>query len=265
MTAADMNSPAPKSAAAKSEDAMMAEFAAANEASLVALRGFVLTAGEGFRSEWQRSLTQLDMTEGAIVADSRGWTDGAKLFQLAELRRTSRALVAQERVLAELVGTPNRFPGLRLYEEDVDPAFAEAITLCDRTLQSIMASNWAGTKESVDTLARLRGHMRLLREGFAIYLPSGEKAMSSDLQSARLALRDAAATLAGIRGKVSPADQVGLDRLTTLLGSTDRKLEQVLALKRTPRWDYADYAFRQKVLPLAERISSIVGEWRAAS
>jgi len=249
----------------KSEDAMIADFAAANEASLIALRGFILTGSDGFQSEWQRSLTRLDATEGALLADSRSWTDGARLLQLAELRGTSRDLVAQEKVLAELVGTPNRFPGLRLYKEDVDPALAEVVALCDRTLQSIMASKWAGTTQSVDALARLRGHVRVLREGLATYLPSVDKIMPPELQSAHLALREAAATIAGIRGKVSPADQAALDRLATLLVSSDDKLAQVLALKQTPRWDYADYAFRQKVLPLAERISAIVGEWRAAS
>ena len=36
----------------------------------------------------------------------------------------------------------------------------------------------------------------------------------------------------------------------------------ILALKRTARWDYADYAFRQKIMPLSEKISMTLGDWR---
>ncbi len=260
---ADVN--APKPLAPKSYDALMADFAGANEASLVALRGFVLTGSEGFKAEWLSSLTQLEAVQTAIVRDSRDWTDGKKLLQLSDLRRASLDLVTQEQMLAGLVNTPNRFPGLRLYNEDVDPALGNAIRLCDQVLQSIMASNWAGTTAGIDTLAQLRGNVRLLREGLASYLPSTEKNMSPDLQAAHQAIAGAGAALAGIRGKVSPADQAQIDRLALSLQSSDRQLQQILALKQTSRWDYADYAFRQKVLPLAEKISGIVGEWRSAS
>jgi len=246
-------------------ESLMNDFAEANEASLVALRGFVLTGGDGFRSEWQRNLDQLEAAQAAMAKDSRSWTDGARLLQLSQLQKTAAVLIAQEEMVAGLVATPNRFPGLRLYNEDIDPVLGDATRLCDRALQSIMASNWAGTTPGIDALAGLRGSIRQLRDGLAIYLPSAGKDMPADLQTAYRAVRNSNATLAALRGKVSPADQAQLDRLALQLRSVGGKLDQVLALKQTQRWDYADYAFRQKVLPLAEKISGTLGSWRSAS
>ncbi len=243
----------------------MADFAAANEANLVALRGYLLTGSEGFKSEWRKATARLEASVAAVERDSRSWTDGGKLLQLTEVRKASAELLAQQRVLASLVGTRNRFPGLRLYREDVEPMLVQAFALCDETLQSVLASRWAGSAASVDTLARLRGNIGAMRDDLSLYLDSSETTVPQPLRDAYRIFQGAQNEIASLRGKVTPADQARLDRLAVALRDAEGRLERILALKRTPRWDYADYAFKQKLLPLAERISAVIGEWRAAS
>lgn len=249
----------------RSFDGLMADFAAANEANLVALRGYLLTGSEGFKSEWLKATARLEASVAAVERDSRSWTDGRKLVQLTEVRRASAALFAQQRVLASLVGTRNRFPGLRLYREDVEPMLVQAFALCDETLQSVLASRWAGSAASVDTLARLRGNIGAMRDDLSLYLDSSETTEPQPLRDAYRIFQGAQNEIASLRGKVTPADQARLDRLAAALRGAEGRLERILALKRTPRWDYADYAFKKKLLPLAERISAVIGEWRAAS
>lgn len=246
-------------------DGLMADFAAANEASLVALRGYLLTGSEGFKEEWLKATARFETAAAAIEDDSRLWTDGRKLVQLGEVRRVSAELLTQQRTLASLVGTSNRFPGLRLYGEDVDPALVQAVVLCDETLQSMLMSRWSAAAGSVDTLARVRGAIRAVRGDLALYLGSSDVVGPESFRANYRDFRAARDAIASLRGKVAPADQAKLDRLSALLGNADRQLQQILALKRTPRWDYADYAFKQRVLPLAERISAVIGEWRSAS
>lgn len=249
----------------RSHDKLMADFAAANEANLVALRGYLLTESEGFKSEWLKATARLEASVAAVERDSRSWTDGRKLVQLAEVRKASGALFTEQRILASLVGTSNRFPGLRLYREDVEPMLVRAFALCDDTLQSVLASRWAGSAASVDTLARLRGNIGAMRDDLSLYLDSSETTEPAPLRDAYRTFQGAQNEIASLRGKVAPADQTRLDRLAAALRDAEERLGRILALKRTPRWDYADYAFKQKLLPLAERISAIVGEWRAAS
>lgn len=249
----------------RSHDALLSDNAAANEAALIALRGYILTGSEGFRTEWQRNVALFDASQGAIVKSSRGWTDGRQLLQLTDFRRTSEELLAEERVIAGIVGTPNRFPGLRLYDEEVSPAFDEALRLCDLMLQSIMTSNWPDSASSVDALARLRGDLRTMRAGLALYLHSRATTMPIEVEAAYESFQGADGILSALRIKARPEDQAKYDRLSALLQSTDKQLQQILALKRTARWDYADYAFRQKVMPLSEKISTTLGDWRNGS
>lgn len=248
-----------------SYDKLMADFAAANEANLVALRGYLLTGSDGFKSEWLKATARLRASVTAVERDSRSWTDGRKLVQLTEVRKASAELLAQQLVLASLVGTSNRFPGLKLYREDVEPALAQAFTLCDETLQSVLASRWAGSAASVDTLARLRGNIGVLQDDLAVYLGSSETTEPAALRDAHRIFQGARDAIASLTGKIAPADQARLERLAAALRDAEGELERVLALKRTPRWDYADYAFKRKLLPLAERIAVAVGEWRSAS
>ncbi len=251
--------------ASRGHDALLADNAAANEASLIALRGYVLTGSVGFKTEWQRSVQLFEASQNAIVKNSRGWTDGRQLLQLTEFRRTSEELLAEERTLASFVGTPNRFPGLRLYDEEVAPAFDEALRLCDLMLQSIMTSNGSDSASSVDALARLRGDVRTMRAGLALFLRSRVMTMPIEVEAAYESFQTSGGVLAGLRAKARPGDQAKFDRLAALIQSTDKNLQQIFALKRTSRWDYADYVFRQKVLPLSAKISVTLGEWGAGS
>lgn len=251
--------------ASRGHDSLLADNAAANEASLIALRGYVLTGSVGFKAEWQRSVQLFEASQNAIVRNSSGWTDGRQLLQLTDFRRTSEELLAEEQMLASIVGTPNRFPGLRLYDEEVTPAFDEALKLCDFMLQSIITSNGSASASSVDALARLRGDVRTMRAGLALFLRSRAMTMPIEVEAAYESFQTSGGVIAGLRANARPGDQPKFDRLSALIQSTDKNLQQIFALKRTSRWDYADYAFRQKVLPLSEKISATLGEWRAGS
>ncbi|HEX7776540.1 MAG TPA: hypothetical protein VF449_08430 [Parvibaculum sp.] len=251
--------------AALNNDKLLADLTAANEAGLVALQGYILTGSDGFRTEWENAVAKFEATRSAVVRDSRSWTDGGQLVELASLQKNADTLIASERLLASLVGTPNRLPGLRLYTEDVDPAFGQALALIDATLQSILASNRPDAAASVDALAHVRGDINMVRLDVASYLPSTEAALPDELKASYAAFEAAPSVIAQLRGKVGPQDQARLDRLAVLLQHSDGQIRQILLLKQTPRWDYADYVFKDKVRPLAEKITSVVAAWRAAS
>ena len=168
----------------------------------------------------------------------------------------------EEETLAGLAVTPNRYPGLRLYRETTERALTDAEGLLDVTLASVMQSNRQGAAVRVDTVAHIRGDLRALRASLDVYLTSSAKAAPTQLMSEYVSFRADLAALAALRNQVGPNDQSRLDRLTYLFTQSDTELGHIMALKPTPRWDYADFAFKQKVLPLSEKISSILGGWR---
>ncbi|MES1991448.1 MAG: hypothetical protein V4441_10935 [Pseudomonadota bacterium] len=264
LVAADAKA-APKDGAAPENielEGMLVRFADANEAALVALRGYLITGSEGFLDEWQEASARLAAAQMAIEVDSRDWTDGARIMQLRDLRGVVAMLKTEEETLAGLAVTPNRYPGLRLYRETTERALTDAEGLLDVTLASVMQSNRQGAAVRVDTLAHIRGDLRALRASLDVYLTSSAKAAPTQLMSEYVSFRADLAALAALRNQVGPNDQSRLDRLTYLFTQSDTELGHIMALKPTPRWDYADFAFKQKVLPLSEKISSILGGWR---
>jgi hypothetical protein len=201
----------------------------------------------------------------AIEQDSRAWVDGAKLRQLSEMRKTAAALRKEELILVGIIATPNQFPGLRVYREDIDPALVQIIAQLDAALQAVLLNDGPATVKSVDTLARLRGNIRSLRQLLLAHLSSSSMKPPAAVHVAVEEYRKAPTLLAGLRNVGSAQDKARIASIAAQLQATDRRLEQILALKRSSRWDYGDYVFKQKVLSLTENLLSIVAGWRAAS
>jgi hypothetical protein len=241
------------------------ELSAAQETRLVALRGYLLTGSAGFKTEWAQAVVKADAAQAAIDRDSRSWTDGHKLLLLSEMRKTTAKLSDEEKILITIIATPNQFPGLRLYQEDVDPALAQAITLLNEILQSNLTVNETAAANNVGALARVRGDVRNLRQQLLAYLPSGDLTQPETLRTSLEALREAPATLGALRGAATAQDRERLTVLAALLQKADGRLDQIFALKKSPRWNYADYAFKQKVLPLTEQILKSVETLRGQS
>ncbi len=119
---------APGELSAMSERALAnspdANFAVALETSLVALRGYLLTGANGFKEQWLLSLAALKTSHAEMDRASQSWTDGQKILEWDKAKKDSETLIQNEAALANLIGTQNRYPGFRLYQEKTDPALA---------------------------------------------------------------------------------------------------------------------------------------------
>ncbi|MCE9648428.1 MAG: hypothetical protein K8R18_02280 [Parvibaculum sp.] len=240
----------------------LATFSAAQETSLVALRGYLLTGSTGFKAEWLQAGMTADAMQTAIDQDSRAWSDGQRLLRLSEMRKATAALRNEEKMLVSIIATPNQYPGLRLYREDVDPALAQALGLLDDAVQAALTAG--ATANDIDALARVRGDVRELKRRLAVYLPSADTTPSEKLQAAMTDVRRAPTALAALRARAAPTEREQIVKLMALLRTSDIKLQQIFALKHSPRWDYADYSFKQKVLPLTEKILKLADELKAS-
>lgn len=229
------------------------------------MRGYLLTGSPGFRAEWTQASADAEILQSAIEQDSRSWTDGGRLLQLSELRKTMEALRAEEKMLISIIATPNQFPGLRVYREDVDPALTQIVVHLDQAVQSALAARGKAAAESVGTLANVRGDVRDLREKLPAYLISGDAPPPDELQLSLTKFRATSAALQKLQAGAAPQDRERLVQLGALLQMTDARLRQILALKQSPRWDYADYSFKQKILPLAEKILGTVRGWQQST
>lgn len=244
-------------------DAALRSFLDAHEASLVALRGFLLTDGEGFRTEWLDATLRMQAAMTALDANSANWTDGQRLVELVEAKRIVSQLLAEERAVAAIVGTPNRYPGLQVFRLDIQPALAEAQDIAAAVMSAMLAVSSPDSVGPVGPFASFRGDLEALREDLAKYVSApANAAPPASSRTERFAARRE--TLTAIRAD-APADvQPRIDRLIALMGFTEEKLSRILALEQGERWDYASFAFRTRVMPLASRLEEIAARWKAA-
>jgi len=241
-------------------ETLLARFAASREASLVALRGYLLTDSEGFRTEWRDAAQALRLAAEAIERHSVSWTDGLRLVQFAEMKRLVDRLLAEQQAVAAMIGTIDRYPGLQLYNADVRPALDEAQAICTDVLDAMLADSSPEDAGMIDPFAKLRGDLEDLREALTRYAAGrGEAAMPPNAGPAVLAAM--LATLDATRSQVPAALQPKIDRMIFLLHAARENLERVFALRTGQRWDYADYAFRTRILPLAEEMRAIGAGW----
>lgn len=238
------------------------EFSAAREASVVALRGYLLTDGEGFRQEWLDATMRLQSAANILEVHSATWTDGQRLVEFVETKRLLARLLAEQRAISSIAGTVNRYPGLQLYMEDVRPAFAEAQGLGGETMTALLAVSSPDDVGPIGPLARLRGDLGTLEDDVGKYIAASDRMEPpASADAARFsAMRD---TLASMREQVPGEMRPRLDRMAALLSDMEEKLGRIFALRAGERWDYARYAFETRVMPLAEKLEQISGGWKA--
>lgn len=240
---------------------LLGDFEAAREASLVALRGYLLTDGEGFHREWLQASVRLQAASDALGQQSSTWTDGRRLVELVEMQRLVDRLLAEQRAVAAIVGTVNRYPGLQLYTEDVRPALVDAQALCTEVMSAMLAISSPDEVGPVGPFAAFRGDLDDLHTGLAAYMSAKNDATLPEVASS--ARFDAMLrTLADVRPQIPVEMREKIDRLAALTGTVQEKLGRIFALRKGERWDYADYAFRTRIEPLAGKLGSIGTGWR---
>ena len=244
-------------------DVALQEFLAAREASVVALRGYLLTDGEGFRMEWLDATVRLQSAADILETHSADWTDGQRLVEFVEAKRLLASLLAEERAVASIVGTLNRYPGLQLYTEDVRPALAEAQSLCGEAMSAMLAVSSPDEVGPVGPFAQFRGELESLKDDIGKYIVASDR-MEPPASAGTDNFSAMRETLLSVREQVPGEVQPRIDRLMSLVAVMEEKLGRIFALRAGERWDYARYAFETRVMPLAEQLEAIGSGWKAA-
>jgi hypothetical protein len=104
--------------------------------------------------------------------------------------------------------------------------------------------------------------MEALREEAAHYVTAPVAAASAPASASAENFERRRATLVAVRDEAPVEARAKIDRLLVLMDYTQGKLHRIFALRAGERWDYADFAFRTRVAPLAERLESIAVRWK---
>jgi hypothetical protein len=220
-----------------------------SEATMTGLRSFLLTGEDEFRIGWEKSIDALRADVSRLRQASSGWSDGEKLRKLSDLDRHLQILLEEQERVAELTMSGNRYPGVRLYSEDIRPRLAEAQTRCAGLIDLLLARPGGGPAGAVDALAKMRLALKNVSADMADFVVQGSAISSNAMTSAIVELEVSATKLGeelqGMRPEDAEEARQLLDAVSTLAGPMDN----VVALRGAAQWDFARFTFDEKVIP----------------
>jgi len=117
----------------------------------------------------------------------------------------------------------------------------------------------------IELLAQLRHSLRRIEIGLAQYVEAGKsRQMTASLQADIASLKAVRENIATIRYQVPPTDQVSLGKIAALTEKSAGEIQTLASLRASLRWDYADFVFKQQVLPPAMEILETIRKWPGA-
>ncbi|MBX3492113.1 MAG: hypothetical protein KF899_04080 [Parvibaculum sp.] len=220
-----------------------------SEATLTGLRSYMLTGDDEFRAGWTKTATQLRDEMNRLRDASTGWSDGRRLRHLVQFEKQVSGMLDEQDVIVSLVGSPNRFPGVRLYNEDVAPQLAQTEELCAALLATLLERPTEKNAATIDALARLRAALRQVSEGLTGFVQLGTSIVREDMAGRVVEMEEIATVLSGELRHLPPVDADAVRQLHAAVGAMTGPLDKIMALRAAPQWDYARFVFDEKVLP----------------
>lgn len=220
-----------------------------SEATMTGLRSFVLTGEDEFRIGWEKSIDRLRADVSRLRQSSSGWSDGEKLRKLSDLERHLHILLEEQERVAALATSGNRYPGVRLYSEDIRPRLTDSQARCASLIDVLLARPGGGPAGAVDALAKMRLALKNVSADMADFVVQGS-GISSDAMTAAIVELEVSATklgdeLHGMRPEDAEAARQLLEAVAALAGPMDN----VVALRGVAQWDFARFTFDEKVIP----------------
>ena len=229
-------------------------------ASLAALRGWMLTGNEDFQV--QRSAVWNDIAHQRTGMDalSQNWTNPANVEQWESFKGILNEFsVAQDRVEA-IANSATQFPATVVLVDEAAPRASQMIAaisaMIDLELRN--TSNDNERKQLLGMMADVRGSLALSLANIRAYLLTGEAAFEQNFQAQWATNTRRFADLQDARGLLS-RDQNNLMRTFEAQRAEFAPLPgRMFEIRGSDSWNMANYTLVQEAAPLAGQLLTIL-------
>lgn len=223
--------------------------ATGSEATMTGLRSFLLTGEDEFRIGWKKSIDRLKGDVIRLRQSSGGWADGEKLRKLSDLERHLNLLIEEQERVAALTTSGNRYPGVRLYSEDILPRLTEAQTRCATLIDALLGRPGGGPVGAVDALAKMRLALKNVSMDMAEFVVQGSAIPGEAMTAVIVELEVSATKLGEELHVMRPEDAEAARQLLEAVAALAGPMDNIIALRGAAQWDFARFTFDEKVIP----------------
>jgi len=229
-------------------------------ASLAALRGWMLTGDESYRAQRLAVWDEIEQQRATLDRLSQGWTDADNLARWEEFKTTLEAFsLAQDRV-EEIANSPSQFPATVILVDDVAPRAARMMAAITEMIDLELANPSADNerKQLLGVMADVRGSLAMGMANIRAYLLTGELQFKEEFEALWSTNDRRFADLRAARNLLTPEQSAQFAIFSTLRGEFTAFPAQMFEIRQSDAWDMAVATLRQEAAPRADRLLTLL-------
>ncbi len=232
------------------------------EASLAALRGWMLTGNEKFRTERAGVWRAIEKTKRKIDALSEKWTDQKNIEAWQELKKiVAEFKVAQSRVEA-IANSVEEQPATRILVDEAAPRAAVMVQKITEMIDLELAKNNSGTGgdrvQFLGIMADVRGTLGLALANIRAYLLTGDRKFEEKFNKLWAKNKRRFADLEKASGMMSPAQREAFNIFSEKRAGFVPLPSKMFTIRGSKKWNMANYTLVTEAAPRAEKILTIL-------
>jgi len=228
-------------------------------ASLAALRGFILTGDDAQRQQRAGRWSALEAAANQLDALSGNFTREENRAIWRQAHELLNRLGAVQGEIERLVGTPQAFPATQIFTEEgaphADRVFAEISRLIDREA-ALPASD--ERKALLKDMADVRGNGATAIAMLRAFLLSGEPAMRTRFEQLWQNSQRAFEQLSGRSALLDTEQRTAFEDLRAARAAFAAVAERVLAARAGADWNRPVFRLRTEAMPIVAQLQTIM-------
>jgi methyl-accepting chemotaxis protein len=203
---------------------------------------------------WEQAWTQITESRDAMDRFAAAFPSQQDRERWAEVRATFDEMKAAQRRVLNLVGTPEQFPALSAYENDIVPRLAP-LEQALATLVSREIDKGADASEQVMTiLVALQARTLSAVRDLGAYVHAGNPRDKANFEQTWARAQERLGDLAIFGGTLNAEQNLALDKVRAAVSAIRFGATDVVELRGDAGWNAPLALMRSEVTPLTERI-----------
>ncbi len=234
-------------------------------ASLAALRGWMLTANPKFKKERADAWRQINEARAEMDRQSANWTNPENVKKWTEFKAILDEFAVAQRKVEEIANSPDEQPALKMLLTEAAPratVIIKAITAMIDAESALPAT--PERKALLGMMADVRGSMGMALANIRAYLLTADETFKKTFEKFWATNEKRFADLSANQDLFSPAQRAAFEKLRQAREEFAPLPQKMFAIRASEKWNMAHYLLVTEAAPRAEKLLAILAGPRGA-
>jgi len=239
--------------------ATSARLASDINASLAALRGWMLTGNENFKLSRGVVWADIDKNVAAMTEFSKNWTVPANVKKLADLKALLQKFRAAQQDVEQIANSPSSYPANQMLLNDAAPSAAIQIAQITALIDEELGRDATPARKTLlGVMADVRGTLAISLANIRAYLLSGDIGFKNQFDKSWAKNETRFADLSKSKSLLSSSQKKAFDAFQAARVKFSPLPKRMFEIRGSDRWNMANYTLVTEAAPRAGKILDIL-------